>query len=80
MAEDLQREARVDSWVGGADESNPSPRPSEWRYGLRAVMNGLWVMSGLLVTIVLQNQIGFATLALVAGVIAAPVVAAVAMR
>jgi hypothetical protein len=77
MAEDLQREAAN----GRKPEHEMATRqPSEWWLGLRAVMNGLWVMSGLLATVALQNQIGFATLALVTGVIAAPVVAAAATK
>ncbi len=77
MAEDLQREARTGTH---RDQATEPRQRSEWWFGLRAVLNGLWVMSGLLATVVLQNQIGLATLALVTGVIAAPVVTAVASK
>ena len=66
--------------IAHRDQAMEPRQRSEWWFGLRAVLNGLWVMSGLLATIAVQNQIGFATLALVTGVIVAPVVTAVATR
>lgn len=77
MAEDLQREAQRGTHRVQVVEPG---RPGEWWFGLRAVMHGLWVMSVLLAIVALQNQLSVTTCALVTGVIAAPVMTAVATR